>query len=51
MHLHGNRDQILSSDADMIVLIPARQHWRPVSAMTERVVDLGDKEVENPSEA
>ena len=51
MHLHGNRDQIFSCDADMIVLIPARQHWQPVSAMTERVVDLGDKEVENPSEA
>ena len=51
MHLHGNRDEILSCDAEMIVLIPARQLLQPVSAMTERVVDLGDKEVEDPSAA
>ena len=35
----------------LIALIPGRQLWQLVSAMTERVVDLGDKEFENPNVA
>ena len=44
--------KILICDAEVVnVLIPARQLWHPVSAITERVTDPGDMNVENPSAA